>query len=202
MKKGKVIYLNGASSSGKTTIARSFRLQTKQPFLYLGLDTFIQMLPLGYFGQTEKSVDYMQQKHFVDSEGHDQVSQHYGPKGMGLIRTMYKTVANLAEENMNIVFDDVYWDLKLPAEIMQNVDVYLVSIYAPMDVLVERESKRPTRSAGVARWQFPKMYPENRVYDLEIDTSRLAPEESVQEINNMLESGLAPTAFKKILSKA
>jgi chloramphenicol 3-O phosphotransferase len=198
MKKGKVVYLNGASSSGKTTIARSFRLQTEQPYLYLGLDTFINMIPLGYFGQTEEASEYMQQKIYVDSEGYDLVSTHYGPKGMGLIRTMYKTVTNLAEENMDVVFDDVYWDMKLPAEIMKNVEVYLVNVYAPLDVLVEREKNRTVRANGLARWHFPKIYTPDRVYDLEIDTSKLNPEESVIEINKMLEGG-KPTAFKKIL---
>lgn len=199
MKKGKVVYLNGVSSSGKTTIAKSFRITETEPFLYLGLDTFIKMIPLGYFGFYEKAAEYMQQEPMLDSEGHDLVSLHYGPKGMGLIKTMYKTVANLAEENMNVIFDDVYWDMKLPADIMKNVDVYLVSIYAPLDVLLEREKSRHSRPAGIARWQFPKIYTPNRIYDLEVDTSKLTPEQSVEEINKMLNT-TKPTAFAKLRS--
>ena len=49
MKKGRVIYLNGSTSSGKTTVAKNFELLEKEPYLYLGLDTFIFMFPLFYF---------------------------------------------------------------------------------------------------------------------------------------------------------
>lgn len=196
-KKGRVIYLNGVSSSGKTTIAENFRQQAKQPFLYLGLDTFIEMIPLGYFGFYDTAADYMQQKQILDNEGHPLVELIYGPKGMGLIETMYKTVTNLAESGMDVLFDDVYWDLKLPAEIMKGIEVYLVSVYAPLNVLEEREIKRATRAQGVARWQFPKIYTPNRIYDLELDTAKLSVEQSVEKINQMLKD-IVPTAFEKI----
>lgn len=195
-KKGRVIYLNGVSSSGKTTIAENFRQQAKEPFLYLGLDTFIEMIPLGYFGFYDTAADYMQQKLIFD-DGHPLVELFYGSKGMGLIETMYKTVTNLVEAGMDVVFDDVYWDLKLPAEIMKNIEVYLVSVYAPLNVLEEREIKRATRAQGVARWQFPKIYTPNRVYDMELDTARLSVEQSVEKINQMLKNTV-PTAFEQI----
>lgn len=198
MKKGRVIYLNGASSSGKTTIAKNFLMHADKPFLYLGLDTFIDMIPEGYFGFDDRAISFMHQKRF-EVDGHSLVSIEYGPDGMNLIKTMYKTVANLAEYGMDIIFDDVYWDLNLPAEILKNVEVFLISIYAPLDILEQREISRGNRPAGTARWQYPKIYESDLLYDLQIDTSKLSIDDSYNVLKKALED-LTPTAFDMLRS--
>jgi len=45
VKQGKIIFLNGASSSGKSTIARILQERLGEPFLHMQLDAFIDMLP-------------------------------------------------------------------------------------------------------------------------------------------------------------
>jgi len=42
---GEVILLNGTSSVGKSTIARSLQDQLEQPFLHTGLDHFLRRVP-------------------------------------------------------------------------------------------------------------------------------------------------------------
>ena len=42
----KIIILNGPSSSGKTSIARSIQRLSDEPWLTLGIDTFIHMTPM------------------------------------------------------------------------------------------------------------------------------------------------------------
>jgi len=41
----KIIFLNGAGSSGKTSIARSLQHLSNEPWLTFGIDTFINMTP-------------------------------------------------------------------------------------------------------------------------------------------------------------
>jgi chloramphenicol 3-O phosphotransferase len=41
--KGKIIFLNGASSSGKTTLARALQARLERPAYHLAYDTFSQM---------------------------------------------------------------------------------------------------------------------------------------------------------------
>ena len=48
MPKGKIIFLNGVSSSGKTTLAKSLQERLTEPFFWLASDTFIGMLPEKY----------------------------------------------------------------------------------------------------------------------------------------------------------
>ena len=48
MPAGNIIILNGASSSGKTSILRALQSQMVEPYLDAGLDKFIWMLPKRY----------------------------------------------------------------------------------------------------------------------------------------------------------
>jgi len=43
--KGKIIFLNGTSSSGKTSLARALQRELEEPFLYYSSDTFATFLP-------------------------------------------------------------------------------------------------------------------------------------------------------------
>jgi chloramphenicol 3-O phosphotransferase len=45
MKPGKILILNGTSSSGKTSIVRAFQTLSEKPWLDMGIDKFIWMLP-------------------------------------------------------------------------------------------------------------------------------------------------------------
>ena len=44
-KPGQIIFLNGTSSSGKTSLAKALQKRLPEPFLHLTLDAFIEMLP-------------------------------------------------------------------------------------------------------------------------------------------------------------
>ncbi|MCL2406323.1 MAG: chloramphenicol phosphotransferase CPT family protein [Defluviitaleaceae bacterium] len=44
MKTGKIIYLNGISGAGKTTLAKKLQEQASEPFYWLSLDIFCQTL--------------------------------------------------------------------------------------------------------------------------------------------------------------
>jgi chloramphenicol 3-O phosphotransferase len=41
-----IIYLNGPSSSGKTTLAKALQEEFEQPFLHIGIDRVIGMMPV------------------------------------------------------------------------------------------------------------------------------------------------------------
>src|SRR3989475_10619701 len=50
---GQVIVLNGASSSGKSTVGRELQRILPRPYLFAGIDTFLPMLrPAGHIGMT------------------------------------------------------------------------------------------------------------------------------------------------------
>ena len=47
--KGKIIFLNGVSSSGKTTLSKVLQAKLHEPFFRLAMDTFIDMSPLQFW---------------------------------------------------------------------------------------------------------------------------------------------------------
>ena len=51
-----IILLNGASSAGKTSIARELQRVLPEPYLRTGIDDFFRMLPPRYLG-TESPAD-------------------------------------------------------------------------------------------------------------------------------------------------
>ena len=51
----RIIFLNGCSSSGKTSISKAIQEISSSPWLHMGVDTFIGMLPSKFFGFGERS---------------------------------------------------------------------------------------------------------------------------------------------------
>ena len=49
MSKGKIIFLNGVSSSGKSTLAKTLQARLSEPFYLLANDTFCNMSPEKFF---------------------------------------------------------------------------------------------------------------------------------------------------------
>ena len=50
MTPGRIVLLNGASSAGKTTLARAFQDQRQEPWFHLALDQFRDGMPPAYRG--------------------------------------------------------------------------------------------------------------------------------------------------------
>lgn len=51
----KIIFLNGCGSSGKTSIGRAIQTLSNEPWLLLGVDSFIDMLPEQYMIDCSKA---------------------------------------------------------------------------------------------------------------------------------------------------
>ena len=62
----------------------------------------------------------------------------------------------------------------------------LVGLFAPLDVLEQRERDRGDREPGLARWQFDRVH-RGLTYDLEIDTVQTTPLEAAHRIRSAFE---------------
>ena len=184
---GKIIILNGTSSSGKTTILQALQNELCEPYLNVGIDKFIWMLP----------------KRYLDRPLWDDVlglATQAGTLGHQLFSSMHKTIALLSRQGMNVVADHVLVEpewLRECAELFAPLPAYLIGIKCPLPILVVRERLRKDRTLGQAEAQFNLMHTHG-VYDLEVDTSILSVSQCVQAIKDRLESQAPPTAFKQI----
>lgn len=187
---GTIILLNGASSSGKTSILTSIQNTFTEPFLDAGIDKFIWMLP----------------KRYLDRPLWDDVlglAVEAGTSGHTLFSGMHHAIAALSLRGNNVAADHVLvekaWWVEC-ASLFHSLPAYLIRVYCPRDVLLEREAQRPSRTPGQAGAQFDRvhLYPE---CDLEIDTSRQSPDEAARNIYEHIRSGAAPQAFKLLHQK-
>lgn len=151
MQQNQVIFLNGASSSGKSSLARALQLCLEKPYIYLAEDMFFDALPWREYSQA----DYFR----------------YGSRLYSGFTQCVRTLANC--EN-RVIVDTVAWN---PGSLAGFVDCTLgysgfCGRYCALPLLEERERQRGDRSPGLARRQSEVVH-RNAHYDFEIDTSNL-----------------------------
>ena len=202
---GNIILLNGTSSSGKTTIAQALQEVLETPYLHTGIDQFlIEHLP-------KRLLVYTDGTHPATAEGWLTVFRdgalvevRIGPEGYRWIAGMYRAIATLAEEGLNVILDDVIYDprvLKMAVETLPAQQVFFVGIHCPLEVAERRERERGTRAKGGAR-TFYDLVHVHGVYDLEVDSAKHSPIECAMQIRKGLLEKPTPSAFCRMRSKS
>jgi len=158
MSKGRILFLNGASSSGKSSIAKVLQEMLEQPCIHLCIDDY-----LGAF-----------QKDLWDNK---EIVQREWPH---IISGFHAAAAAIARAGNLVVVDDVLeqsppWVGSL-LELFDGLDVIFIGVHCPLEELVRREEERGDRRKGMVRLQFDQVHAQ-AVYDVEVDTSVLSPDE-------------------------
>lgn len=177
MQPGIVIFINGTSSSGKTSILASLQDKLEEPYLNMGIDKFIWMLP----------------KRYLDRPLWDDVlglATEAGQTGHRLFSGMHQAIAAAARAGNNVLADHVFvepaWAQEC-ARLFGPLPAYLVGLQCPLEVLERRERDRKDRTLGQARAQYRVVHKYVR-YDLEVDTSRFDPDECAIRIIERIQS--------------
>ena len=188
---GTIIFLNGISSSGKTTLLRGLQDALDAPYLELGLDKFIWMLPKRYF----------------DQPLWDQVlgkANQAGELGHQLVYTMHRAIRSTAEAGLNILADHVLVEpawIQDCADLFCDLDAHLIGVRCELAILERREQDRRDRTLGQARKQFDRVHAHG-VYDFEVDTGQFSPQENVQQVLDYLVARPRPSAFTRLFKSA
>jgi chloramphenicol 3-O phosphotransferase len=165
----RVIVLNGVGSVGKTSTARAIQAVAAKPFLHVSMDAFVDMLPEGMLGHPDGMVFEP-----GEADGRPCIDVRTGGVMARALRGMRHAVAALAGQGNDLVVDDVMFDPAEAAEyraLLVNVNLRFVGLFAPLDVLEERERVRGDRVIGLALGQFDRVH-RGIAYDLEIDAMR------------------------------
>ncbi|MBX3579016.1 MAG: chloramphenicol phosphotransferase [Rhizobiaceae bacterium] len=162
-----IILLNGAGSSGKSSIARELQRIARRPLLHVQMDHFLEMLP-------QSLQDHPEGVHFIERtvDGLPAVEVTVGPTGRRLLRGMRGAVAALAAAGNDLIVDDVLLgdELREYRALLAGFDLHVVGVHASLDVLEQRELARGDRMPGLARWQVERVHRGKR-YDFEVDTT-------------------------------
>jgi chloramphenicol 3-O phosphotransferase len=183
---GRIILLNGASSSGKSSIA--------EQLLPLLPDLNIRMAADSFYAATG----------WRDGTG---AYRDLGAGGVDAalrrIRSgFHHAVAAVASAGNNVVVDHLLsepWRLRECLELFAAADVVFVGVHCSPRELERRERERGDREPGTAVKQAGIVHAHG-VYDLEVDTSSTAPPACAEQIAAYVASGAAPTAFTDLRS--
>ncbi len=155
-----IIFLNGASSSGKTSIANELLKLT--PCLYLSVDEFISKQPSELLNDKDKLKVYFPE---IISEFHKAIKEAFN-KGNSLV------IDHVLEEL------DWYEECK---DLLKDNPVIWVSVKCPFKELERRELKRKDRNIGLAKLQYGTVYKDYK-YDIQVDTSKITPKNAAIKI--------------------
>ncbi|HET9015619.1 MAG TPA: chloramphenicol phosphotransferase CPT [Thermomicrobiaceae bacterium] len=157
-----VIVLNGASSSGKTGIARCLQAILPQPWIRLGVDDLLDALPPSLMGGGSGVV--------IGQQGEVIVGESFRE-----LEVAWQTgVAAMARAGAGIIVDDVFLggaaSQQRLRERLAGLAVLWVAVRCDPEVAAGREIARGDRVVGMAAGQAEVVH-RGVVYDLEVDTS-------------------------------
>lgn len=188
MGKGKIIFLNGVSSSGKTSLALALQENTNEPYYIISQDTFCDMWPGKFWIQNpEKMFNHT-------------------------MSLMYKTIRMFSDLGSNVIVDHVLLNnemlksqnnegtLQDCIEQLGDYPVLFVHVICPIEELRRREKERGDRDIGNAENQLAYIDPQD-TYDITVDTFKVPVEECAKQIVDMIDKIDQFNAFRQLKCK-
>lgn len=177
-----VIFLNGTSSAGKTTLARAIQDESETPFVYWGIDTLFSLVPPTWGGGRDgpRSRDGF----WYDRTDQPLVVIRYGEVGARMLRSARIAAAAFAHGGDNLVIDELLLTPDLMAMWMTalaGLDVLLVKVTCPLAIVEQREQSRGLQP-GLARGHLQTVHSHDFAYDLTIDTTTGTPAELARAV--------------------
>lgn len=164
MENGRIIFLNGVTSSGKTSIVESLQNQEDIFFYVVANDLFQEMV------------------------GENYLRKNYWKYLSEVIIMMYHTAKLYSDMGKNVLIDGILVEREeikphysQLLEILKNNPLDIVEIYCPLDICRQRNIIRGNRYETQSQEQYDLMA-ENIKYSAKVDTSIYSPEECAKKI--------------------
>jgi chloramphenicol 3-O phosphotransferase len=192
MTTGKVIFLNGSSSAGKTTLAIMLQQLLSEPYQHIALDQFRDGMPNRYRGLNSPAGSPGESGlNIVPREKDGELLTHirFGDHGEQVLRGMRRAIAAFAEAGNNVIIDDLLFKpdyLDDYARALSKVPAWLIGVRCSLEVVNERERQRSGRFPGTATSHFNEVHAHDAGYDLEVDTSIMTPKQCAELIVDRL----------------
>lgn len=177
---GKIILLNGASSSGKSTLATELQAKLEEPFWHFSIDHLRQakVIPVDRIRNGDFDWPSMRPAFF---EG------------------FHRSLPALTGAGNNIIVEHIVetkaWMNRL-IDLLSPFDVFFVGLHCPLAELERREAERGDRRIGEARDDHETIYGFCQ-YDLELD-STMPLEENIALLEESWKSRKSPSAFDQM----
>jgi chloramphenicol 3-O phosphotransferase len=152
---GKVILINGASSSGKSTLSRALQAKLEEPFWHFSIDHLIRdagILPM----ERVKRGDF-----------------RWSEMRPAFFDGFHRCLPALAGAGNNLIVEHIVETEAMMhrlIQLLESFDVFFVGLHCPLPELERREIERGDRRKGEARQDFAVTHTFG-IYDLEIDST-------------------------------
>ena len=172
---GRVILLNGASSAGKSTLARNLQLLLKEATMIFSMDDYLAMSR----GKHETALDAVRES------------------GLPFIESFHAAIAEAARKGALVIVDHVIGESRRWIQDLLNrldgIPRILVRVECRQDVLLERERRRTDRTPAPAHAQrqhagIHRHFP----HDFSIDTSADTPRKCAMRLISLLPGEFLP----------
>ncbi len=169
----RVIFLNGASCAGKTTLGTALQDRLTEPFLLLGLDTCFGTVPAKWAGGPRGPFagDGFAYKDAGDDDGRPLLAITYGPVGWRIMTGFHRAVAELVRAGNSVIIDEMLLSEQVRDDWLSVLEPFrptLIGVYCAIPELERRERARTSR-LGLARWSAGNAH-RGMVYDMIVDT--------------------------------
>ncbi len=187
-----IIFLNGPSSSGKSTLAKHLQEKLSEPYLRIGIDQMIDMMPekLNDYHADMKKRDGFYWEKSQDKAGVDLLHLSHGSYAKKVSGLYQEFILCMANSGHNIIVDEVclgehsfaHWQ-----KVLAPYTVVYVGFKIPIEVLEKREKQRGDRVIGSSRAQCMHVH-DGAVYDVEITDTALDLDSCSDEIIKLLKT--------------
>jgi chloramphenicol 3-O phosphotransferase len=180
---GKIILINGPSSSGKSTLALALQKQLDIPFIRFSFDLLIEqkVFPSEQIKSGKFSWEQMRPSVF---------------------RGLHQCLPALATAGNNVIFDHIIetkaWLSEL-VSLLAGLDVFFVGLHCSLPELERREIQRGDRRRGEARQDFETVH-RIPTYDLELHSEEPL-EENIKALIRAWQERKRPSALDKMLEE-
>jgi adenylylsulfate kinase/chloramphenicol 3-O phosphotransferase len=169
MKKGKIIFLNGVTSTGKTSIAEELREQADEIYYHLSNDIFHCMIGKKFWIENSRMC----------------VAKS--------IAAMYHAARGMCENGINVIIDGMLLEMpefiqeygKQHYDIMKSaltgIDITMIEVFCPLEECRRRNIARGDRGEFQSQEQYNEMN-KNIKCDFKADTSVNTAEECAKQI--------------------
>ncbi|WP_375450796.1 chloramphenicol phosphotransferase CPT family protein [uncultured Devosia sp.] len=197
---GRIVILNGAPRSGKSSIAAAIQAGLPGIWINLGVDIYAKATP----PQLRPGIGLRPGGERPDLE----------PLLPRLYSALYASIAAHARLGLDVVADLGHHDaysaplgiLPRCARQLAGLPVLFVGVHCPIEVIMARRNSDPQDGfyasgpdvpAPVRQWQEAVHVP--GIYDLTLDTAHMRPETAARLIGQALEAGPSrPSAFERL----
>ncbi len=202
MQGGKIIFLNGTSSSGKTTLAYELQEQLPALYLHMALDQFRDGMPDKYRGLNAPAgslgAEGLNVVPVVDAHGRH-TAVEFGAIGKQMLGGMRRAIATMVNSGTNVIIDDIILEPEFLDDYLEafaGLYVLFVGVQCPREVLSTRENARPGRFPGTAVGHFEVCHAHD-LYDVRVDTSKDLPPVCARQVIEFMNTQ-TPQAFNTL----